>query len=168
MIHAAMVNVIYNGDFYKLYAMSNAGIHFLELEAPIFYFNKTASETELGEAVFNLLPYCKKIDALLFKQLIPKINEASKIRDADEMQKYGYSSRKKLYESNINCDVYFFKNKHQFEITPTHHDSMAGYSGINKAFCINASSTEQEIGQAIKKGLRMCTTKSSLKLPEVF
>ena len=168
MIDKAMVSINFNGVFYRLNAMSNAGICFAELDAPLIYLDKNVSEVELGQATLKLLPYYKKIDVPLFKQLIPKINEAENIRETNEMQKYGYSSRKKLYESNINCDIRLFKDQQHFKITPTHHDRLDGYSGINKVFHISDTSTAQEIGEAIKKGLRLCTTKSSYKLPVVL
>jgi hypothetical protein len=168
MIDKAMVNINYNGVFYRLNAMSNAGICFTELDAPIIYLDRNATEIELGQAVLKLLPYYKKVDVSLFKTLIPKINEAGLLREANEMQTYGYSSRNKLYQSNISCSISFYMDKHHFEITPTHHDRLDGYSGINKVFHISDTSTAQEIGEAIKKGLRLCTAKSSYKLPVVL
>lgn len=164
----SMVNISYNGDYYRLHTMSNAGLSFLEIKAPFIYLNNNASEIELAQAVLKLLPYYRKINASLFKQLIPKIKEVSNKADEAEMKTYGYSSKKKLYISKIYCHIQYFNEKQQFEISPTHHDSYDGYSGTQFDFFISSASTEQEIGEAIKKGLRLCTAKAAYPLPLVL
>lgn len=168
MIDKAMAVISYNGDFYKIISMSNAVVRFREPESKPIYLDKNASELLLGQSILHELTFCKNYLLREFDRMYPQILEANNEIEQLELKTYGYKNTKNLYTNSIQCDFNFCKKNSQFEISPTHHEKLEEYSGLGLSFNISSNSTANEIGDAVKKGLRLCTANKKFGLPIIL
>ncbi|WP_267112292.1 contact-dependent growth inhibition system immunity protein [Xanthomonas sacchari] len=158
----ARVSVGFNGDFFVLVTMSLGMMGYAEPDVLPKYILPVASDAELGAALRLALGESKQVSAEDFQRIIHSgiVQNNAKERDALAMKKYGYKTRRAMYQNMDECSVDVFDDK--IEIQPMHQRALDGYTARKDTgpFPISVSLTanDVELGAALREGFRRCTS----------
>ncbi len=159
-LFAPTASVFFNGDFYRYLTMSDGGIRYVEPSAPVHYLPPDASDQLLGATLRLSLSASKKLNGS-FKELFESgiVQRLGEERDRDAMKEYGYKNKRAMYINMDSCDVILIGD--DVKIQPCHHDSLDGYSAKKSGpepIIISATSTDEELGTALKIAFGRCTS----------
>lgn len=158
-----LASVNFNQDFFEIITCSFGGLWFGELSISPFYLLPDANNEKLGQAVREALHGTKYYDNSQFMKLHSSgvLKELDKKREKVLMKKYGYKTKKAMWQMMDSCTVSLLDNS-QIKIQPLHQNSLTGYSGISndgpEIINISSSVSDEELGAAIREGFKWCTS----------
>lgn len=159
----AQAEIFLNQDFFKIITMSWGGLTYSDPDVEPLYLPPNIDNATLGATVREALRHSKKKDSDEFMRLYKSgiLEQTSKEREKAIMKKYGYKTKKAIYQFMDNCSITAYDDG-QIEIQPSHQNSLTGYSGISNdgPEIINTSSSvsDEELGAAIREGFKWCTS----------
>lgn len=155
-------SVLFNGDFFYICTMSRGLLRFAEPDAPPKYLDPNVSDEILGCTLRIALGASKNVSAEEFQRVFQSgvVQRLAEERDVWAMKKYGYKTRRAMYTNMDSCSVTVMTD--QIEISPSHHDSIDGYSATKdrgpQPLYVPASISDAGLGVALREGFNRCTS----------
>lgn len=152
----------FHRDFFRIDAMSQGLLNYADPDVPPFYLENDVNDETLGRTLRVAWGAGKKVSVDEFQQIYKSgaVQESGRERDAFAINKYGYKSQREMGKGMDCCWIRVLNGN--VEIKPTHHNRVDGYTGISNdsSELINLpdSSSDQEIGIALREGFRRCTS----------
>ncbi|PYF83983.1 uncharacterized protein DUF1436 [Marinomonas alcarazii] len=153
--------VYFNQDIFYIITISSGGMSFSDFDAERYYHAKDVSNEKLGESIFKALRASRKITPESFLELFHSgvIQKRGEEETQYAINRFGYKNKRQLCRKMDGCGVSLTSNK--IEITPTHHDSLEGYSSVKGQFesiFLSKDVSNEELGAAVREGLSRCTS----------
>ncbi|WP_171941276.1 contact-dependent growth inhibition system immunity protein [Herbaspirillum rubrisubalbicans] len=158
----AKAEVGFNGDFFQIIPYSISMVNYVEPSAAVCYLAADVGNDVLGRSVRLAFDESKVVSPEKFQEVFAsgKIQEAARERVKAAMQKYGYKSKRELLKNMMCC--WISMSETVVQIKPTHHKTIDGYAGISvngdEILHLPSSATDEEIGNAVREGIRRCTS----------
>lgn len=158
----AVANIYFNQDFFEITTMSQGMLQYAEPTAPRHYLPPDVDNATLGHTLRLALKASKRVGVEEFQKIFHSgmVQQIAKERDAWAMKQYGYKTRRAMYKHMDNCSVSVADG--QIEISPSHHNSLDGYSvtkddGPFPSY-LPETTSDAELGVALREGFSRCTS----------
>lgn len=158
----ACASLYFNGDFFLFETTSRGMLRYAEPDAPAHYLPPDVDDATLGKTLRVALAASKTVSVSEFQKIFHSgiVQKLGKERNAWAMQHYGYKTKRAMFRNMDNCSVSAFEG--MIEISPSHHDSLDGYSADKRTgpfpLSVSATATDAELGAAIREGFKRCTS----------
>jgi hypothetical protein len=152
------VSVYWNGEIFYIASMNDGGLYVLNIDAEPYYHTNDVNDDELGNSIFKAINASRQIDPMKAVELLESggADTCIESRDNHMMQKFGYKNKRQLYRKMASCGVEL--ESKQITISPTHHDRLESWTGVQDAenVVISATVSNAELGAAVREGFSRC------------
>lgn len=155
-----------NPEFYCIQTISGYRMLAVDPDAEIFFLETTASHIQIGECVIKAISASRLID---LKDIPSYFDHEKKTQQykkwvAYVSEKYGYKSRRELFNNMRSCGAEEFEGLITFK--PTFHDKLEGFSGDgiseSEYVTIPSESSAEDVGKAVLLALSRCKGKGAI------
>lgn len=155
-----------NPEFYCIQTFSGYRMLAVDPDAEMFLLEHTASKSQIGESVLKAIAASRLISV----EDIPVYFDSDKKTKQYQKwvayisEKYGYKSRRELFNNMRSCGAEEFEGR--ITIKPTFHDKLEGFSGEGIAeseyVTIPSESLAEDVGEAVLLVLSRCKGKGAI------
>ena len=152
---------IANGDFICLETYSGLGRIGLDPQGAQHLLSVDTDSVSLGKAVLDALSHSRTLTLEEYGDFFnfEKRKDNYKKWTADLMDRYGYKSKRKLFENMKNCSIKL--NDDILTIGPTRHERLEGWGrekddNFEDVIISLSNSSTEEIGEALRLAFSRC------------
>jgi hypothetical protein len=157
----AGAGIYLNENFYLIQTMSQGMLGYAEPSASPFFLSTEIDDDTLGATLRMALSASKKVSVPEFQEMFKSgvIQKVAKEREVETMKRYGYKTKRAMYKNMNKCSVDVVDE--QIKIQPTHRKSLDSYTATQSGpepLYLSTSSSDQELGAALREGFKRCTS----------